>query len=138
MVLPARASPNKLEAQFDSATEPFRYTNGTVKSAHMHPGWHRSQKRPCAGRLRIADGTNRPWSVGDNENLAVGQGDVQGDAAVPAVAYAALENDGTIVTPHLGLTSRRRRHRLQTIDPKPARHIDINRSLQNRASSKAA
>src|SRR6187200_265373 len=46
--------------------------------------------------------TDRPWSVGDNVNLAVGQGDLEADPLQMAVAYAALGNGGTVVTPHLG------------------------------------
>ena len=49
----------------------------------------------------IADG--RPWSVGDNENLAVGQGDVQVTPLQLAVAYSAIANGGTVVRPHIGL-----------------------------------
>jgi penicillin-binding protein 2 len=46
--------------------------------------------------------TDRPWSVGDNINLAVGQGDVQVDPLQLAVAYAAIANGGYVVRPHLG------------------------------------
>jgi penicillin-binding protein 2 len=46
--------------------------------------------------------TDRPWSVGDNINLAVGQGDVQVDPVQLAVAYAAIANGGYVVRPHLG------------------------------------
>ncbi|MEA2308434.1 MAG: penicillin-binding protein 2 [Thermoleophilaceae bacterium] len=46
--------------------------------------------------------TDRPWSVGDNINLAVGQGDVQVDPLQLAVAYAAIANGGYVVKPHLG------------------------------------
>ena len=45
----------------------------------------------------------RPWTVGDNVSLAVGQGDVQATPLQMAVAYAALANGGRIVRPHLGL-----------------------------------
>src|SRR3954452_11423809 len=48
-------------------------------------------------------GTDRPWSIGDNVNLAVGQGDLQADPLQMAVAYAALANGGKVVRPHLGL-----------------------------------
>ena len=46
--------------------------------------------------------TDRPWSVGDNINLSVGQGDVQVDPLQLAVAYAAVANGGYVVRPHLG------------------------------------
>ncbi len=46
-------------------------------------------------------GTERPWAVGDNVQLAIGQGDLQMDPLQLAVAYAALANEGKIVTPHL-------------------------------------
>jgi penicillin-binding protein 2 len=51
----------------------------------------------------------RPWSVGDNMDLAVGQGDLQTDPLQMAVAYSTLANaymdggNGTVVTPHLGM-----------------------------------
>ncbi len=51
---------NQLEAECDNATGPFK---GKPKHA--------------PGGCGIADGTNRPWSIGDNISLAVGQGDVQ-------------------------------------------------------------
>jgi penicillin-binding protein 2 len=47
--------------------------------------------------------TDRPWSVGDNVNLAIGQGDLQADPLQMAVAYAAIANGGRVVRPHLGL-----------------------------------
>lgn len=45
----------------------------------------------------------RPWSLGDNINLAVGQGDVQATPLQMAVAYSAIANGGTVVRPHLGV-----------------------------------
>ena len=46
--------------------------------------------------------TDRPWSVGDNVNLAVGQGDLPVTPLQLAVAYAAVVNGGYVVRPHLG------------------------------------
>jgi penicillin-binding protein 2 len=46
--------------------------------------------------------TDRPWTVGDNINLSVGQGDVQVAPLQLAVAYAAIANGGYVVQPHLG------------------------------------
>ena len=50
--------------------------------------------------------TDRPWSVGDNINLSVGQGDLLAAPLQLAVAYATLGNGGTVVTPHVGLRTR--------------------------------
>jgi penicillin-binding protein 2 len=73
----------------------------------------------------IADG--RPWSIGDNINLAVGQGDVQATPLQLAVAYSAIENGGTIVRPHIGLDVQDPDGTLrQQIDPPPSRHVSID------------
>jgi len=73
-----------------------------------------------------ADGENRPWTEGDNTSLAVGQGDFVATPLQLAVAYAALENGGTIVRPHVGLQVTDPDGRvLQQIAPKPARHVEI-------------
>jgi penicillin-binding protein 2 len=70
--------------------------------------------------------TERPWSVGDNVQLAVGQGDLQTDPLQMAVAYAALGNGGTIVTPHLAKEVMDAAGRvLREIEPGPRRHVDI-------------
>jgi penicillin-binding protein 2 len=45
--------------------------------------------------------TDRPWSVGDNINFAVGQGDLQADPLQMAVVYAAIANGGRVIRPHL-------------------------------------
>ncbi|HEY6730288.1 MAG TPA: penicillin-binding protein 2 [Solirubrobacterales bacterium] len=47
--------------------------------------------------------TDRPWSAGDNIQLATGQGDLQTDPLQMAIAYAALGNGGKIVAPHVGM-----------------------------------
>jgi penicillin-binding protein 2 len=46
--------------------------------------------------------TDRPWTTGDNVNLAVGQGDLLTDPLQMAVAYSAVANGGYVVKPHLG------------------------------------
>ncbi len=48
-------------------------------------------------------GDGRPWSVGDNINLSVGQGDLLTNPLQMAVAYATIANGGKVVTPRLGL-----------------------------------
>jgi penicillin-binding protein 2 len=45
---------------------------------------------------------DRPWSVGDNVNLSVGQGDIQANPLQMAVAYAAIANGGRVLRPRLG------------------------------------
>lgn len=45
---------------------------------------------------------DRPWSVGDNVNLSVGQGDLAANPLQMAVAYAAIANGGRILRPRLG------------------------------------
>jgi penicillin-binding protein 2 len=76
--------------------------------------------------------TDRPWTVGDNVNLAVGQGDLEADPLQMAVAYAALGNGGTVVTPHIGddvesVTGKV----LEEIDPAPRRQIDISETTRD-------
>lgn len=71
--------------------------------------------------------TDRPWSIGDNINLAVGQGDLQADPLQMAVAYAAIANGGTVVRPHVGLRIEDPQGRaIQEIDPAPRRELDID------------
>jgi penicillin-binding protein 2 len=71
--------------------------------------------------------TERPWSSGDNIQLATGQGDLQTNPLQMAIAYAALGNDGTIVTPHVGMGVEDAAGRvLKEFEPKPRRKIQID------------
>jgi penicillin-binding protein 2 len=71
--------------------------------------------------------TERPWSAGDNIQLATGQGDLQTSPLQMAVAYATLANGGTVVTPYVGKEVTDAQGRvLREFDPKPRRHIRID------------
>ncbi len=77
----------------------------------------------------------RPWSVGDNMDLAVGQGDLLTDPLQMAVAYSTLANayrnggSGTVVTPHLGMEIDDSQGRLvQALSFPPRRHVQLNPS----------
>jgi penicillin-binding protein 2 len=70
---------------------------------------------------------DRPWSAGDNIQLATGQGDLQTNPLQMALAYAALGNGGRIPTPHVGLEVEDPAGRvLKEFEPKIQRkfHID--------------
>ncbi len=70
--------------------------------------------------------TDRPWSVGDNVNLSVGQGDLQATPLQMAVAYSAIANGGRVVTPHVGLEVDDTAGRvLQTIQPGASRKVAV-------------
>lgn len=72
-------------------------------------------------------GTERPWSAGDNVQLATGQGDLQTNPLQMAIAYATLANGGTVVTPHVGLEVTDAAGRvLKEFAPKPRRHVRID------------
>lgn len=86
----------------------------------------RRARRLYSAGCVFADGTNRSWSGGDNTSLAVGQGDFLATPLQLAVAYAALENGGTIVRPHVGMQITDPDGRvLQRIAPKPARRVEL-------------
>ena len=75
--------------------------------------------------------TDRPWTPGDNINLAVGQGDLQADPLQMAVAYSAIANGGRIVTPHIGMRVENNDGRiLQQIEPGARRRIDVSASTR--------
>jgi penicillin-binding protein 2 len=77
----------------------------------------------------------RPWSVGDNMQLAVGQGDLLTDPLQMAVAYSTLANAymhegyGTVVRPHLGIEIDDSKGGLvQTLSSQPVGHVHLNYS----------
>jgi penicillin-binding protein 2 len=77
--------------------------------------------------------TDRPWSVGDNINLSVGQGDLLANPLQMAVAYAAIANGGRVLRPRLGLRIEDAAGRaLQQLDAPTARRIKV--SEENRTA----
>jgi penicillin-binding protein 2 len=76
-----------------------------------HVEFNRCVKRRNLTDAEIYEGKcgfiDRPWSVGDNINLAVGQGDLQANPLQLAVAYATVANaaegkGGKVLRPRLG------------------------------------
>ncbi|HWD69755.1 MAG TPA: penicillin-binding transpeptidase domain-containing protein [Solirubrobacteraceae bacterium] len=81
----------KREMQCEHATGPYKgraKVPAVVKNGYV-----------LSGGCHIAD--TDVWTVGDNVNAAVGQGDVQVTPMQLAVVYSAIANGGNIVTPHL-------------------------------------
>jgi penicillin-binding protein 2 len=77
-------------------------------------------------RLYKEGETDRPWSAGDNIQLATGQGDLQTNPLQMAIAYAALANGGTVVTPHVGLQVDDAAGRvMREFAPKSRRHVEF-------------
>jgi penicillin-binding protein 2 len=98
------------ELQCENATGPYK----------GHPKHPASQ-----GGCGIA--ANPDWTSADNDNTAVGQGDLQITPLQLAVAYGALANGGTIVTPHIGAAIQSPGGAvIQTIAPPPQRHLNLN------------
>src|SRR5204863_300667 len=64
-----------------------------------------AKNSPCGSEVCISEGevTDKPWTVGDNIGLAVGQDDLQANPLQMATAYAAIANGGDMVRPHVGL-----------------------------------
>lgn len=80
-----------------------------------------------AGREGCGISDMRPWSVGDNINLAVGQGDVQASPLQMAVAYSTIATGGRVPRPRLGLQIEDSQGRLeQRIAPTQTRRVKID------------
>jgi penicillin-binding protein 2 len=89
------------------------------------------ERRKHVQSCGISDG--RPWSVGDNMHLAVGQGDLLTSPLQMAVAYSTLANaftnggNGWVVRPHLGMEIDGAQGRLiQSLSFPAARHVHLN------------
>jgi penicillin-binding protein 2 len=91
---------------------------------------HRTHRSSCGYVAEV-----REWSVGDNMQLAVGQGDLLTDPLQMAVAYSTLANaymhegHGTVVRPHLGMEIDDSKGGLvQSLSSQPAGHVHLNSS----------
>jgi penicillin-binding protein 2 len=91
---------------------------------------HRTHRSSCGYVAEI-----RPWSVGDNMHLAVGQGDLVTSPLQMALAYSTLANafmnygEGTVVDPHLGMEIDDASGGLvQALSFPPVRHVHLNYS----------
>jgi len=89
------------------------------------------ERRRHVSSCGISDG--RPWSVGDNMHLAVGQGDLLTSPLQMAVAYSTLANAfthggyGTVVRPHLGMEiDEADGGVVQSLNFPPVRHVRLN------------
>ena len=75
--------------------------------------------------------TDRPWSVGDNVNLSVGQGDLAANPLQMAVAYATIANGGRVLRPRLGMRIEDSAGRaLQQLEAPTARKLKIDPSFR--------
>jgi penicillin-binding protein 2 len=73
----------------------------------------------------------RPYNLGDNTNLAVGQGEVQISPLQMAVAYSTLATGGRVPRPHLGLEVQDRTGRvIQRIETSAARRFKMDPGSQ--------
>ena len=78
-------------------------------------------------QLYREDLTDRPWSAGDNVNLAVGQGDLQANPLQMAVAYATIANGGEVPRPHVGFQVEDAAGRVvREVERGPARRVRID------------
>lgn len=87
-----------------------------------------ARRKPSAQKisLGVCGFLDRPWSVGDNINLAVGQGDLQTDPLQMAVAYATVANGGKVVRPRLGQRIEDSTGRaIQVLEPPTPRRVKI-------------
>jgi len=83
--------------------------------------------RQWRNRLYRHGETERPWSAGDNVQLATGQGDLQTNPLQMAIAYATVANGGTVVTPNVGMQVDDAAGRVQKeFEPPPRRHVHVD------------
>jgi penicillin-binding protein 2 len=93
----------------------------------------RTHKRSCGIVAEI-----KPWTIGENMNLAVGQGDLLTDPLQMAVAYSSLANafthggEGEVPRPHLGMEiDENNGGLLQSLSFAARRHIHLNSTYLN-------
>lgn len=70
------------------------------------------------------------WGVGRWVNMAIGQGDLQVTPLQLLRGYAAIQNGGTLVTPHVGLEVRNQNGEVERqISPEPAGTVGVDQGI---------
>ncbi len=73
---------------------------------------------------------DRYWGVGRWVNMAIGQGDLLVTPVQLARGFAAIQNGGTLVTPHVGLEVRNQNGDVvKKISPKPAGSVGVDQGV---------
>jgi penicillin-binding protein 2 len=106
---------------------------GEIKGLIPDRAWRthiNNVERACEKRKKVPScfiSDKRDWTVGDNVNLAVGQGDLQATPLQMATAYSTIATGGRVPKPHLGLSVQDSSGRLvQELNPGSPRHVSIN------------
>lgn len=123
-------SPAQLEQLYREELE-CEHATGPYAGGEKHPA--------SQGGCGIAPTPD--WTVGNNIDTAVGQGDDQVTPVQLAVAYGALANRGSLVTPHVATAIDRHDGTvLRQIQPAPRRHLALDPADLNavRAGLRAA
>lgn len=92
-----------------------------ARVAREEEEYERRNKVPCC---TISD--KRPWSIGDNVSLAIGQGDLQATPLQLATAYAGIAQEGRIPRPRLGQAVGDDRGLVQDLPPSGARRVKLD------------
>jgi penicillin-binding protein 2 len=114
------------EHECDTATGEYAYTNGQgAISSKKLKGFHRSPTH-LDGGCGIADASTVGWTIGDNMQAAIGQDGVSASPLQMAMVYSAIENGGTLVSPHIGEDIQTASGQVVAkINPGPERKLDI-------------
>lgn len=77
-----------------------------------------------------ATADDKYWGVGRWVNMAIGQGDLLVTPVQIARGFAAIQNGGTLVTPHVGLEVRDQSGEVERkISPEPAGNVGVDQSV---------
>ena len=121
------ASPRSFQDLWKQELE-CEHATGRYKGRHkVHAVMNAYGNGLLSGGCGIADtGT---WTIGDNVNAAVGQGDVTVTPLQLGVVYSAIANGGNIVTPHLAQDVQSPTGQIiHTFSPGIKRRLNINPS----------
>lgn len=88
--------------------------------------WYDWYKKETLGYI------DRPWGIGDWINLSIGQGDLLVSPIQMAQAYSAVQNNGTLVTPHVGKEVRAQDGEVvREISPKPEGKVEFDATARS-------